>query len=259
MSDDDDNSSVHSVHSVHSVSSTNSYNNKPTRDIKRKKTPTVRPFNLPANANNVVVAMVVEESLLVDGFDEALNKEFLDKHDFVTGPAGISAASSSNSSSNNQTGGKSDGNSSGTNPKKYTYISLTTPLPGLIHWMKCDHFNQLQRLIQISCSHNQSDDNSIPFGFEAYNNYAPFFEHITMIVVPSEEFCNRILPTDEQFTINNFQNEFPKLDEWVNKVITKLSQQQQAPAPGRDAYHPRLVFAFVDLDKPCLKIQRKVT
>ena len=172
MNDDDDNASVHSVisiHSVHSKSSASSYNNKPIRDVKRKKTPTVRPFNLPANANNVVIAMVVEESLLVDGFDEALSKEFLDKHDFVNDP------------SSTTTGGKSDSNNGKNANRKYTYITLTTPLPGLIHWMKCDHYNQLQRLVQISCT-NHLDDNSIPFGFEAYNNYSSFFEHITMIV-----------------------------------------------------------------------------
>lgn len=246
IGDEDDNASVNSV------GSTNSYNNKPLREVKRKKTPTVRPFNLPPNVNNVAIAMVVEESLLLDGFDEALNKEFMDKQDFIKGPTSSSASVAASSSS----GGIHKQDNNGT-VKKYTFISLTTPLPGLIHWMKCDHYNQLQRLVQIACT-NHSDDNSIPFGFEAYNNYAPFFEHITMIVVPSEEFCNRIIPSDEEIHANAYQYDFPKLDEWVNRVQTKLTHMQQPPAPGREIYQPRLIFAFIDLDKPCLKIQRKV-
>ncbi len=246
MADEDDDNL-----SLHSVESTNSYNNKPARDVRRKKTPAVRPFNLPPNVSNVTIAMIIEESLLDDAFDDALNKEFIPRNDFISNPHRTSASAGNSNNANNNS---NNGIKQNEIMKKYTYLPLTTPLPGVIHWIKCDHFNQLHRLIQISCGGSTSDECSVPL----YSTFSPFFEYITLVVVTGEEFCERIIPSDTEVPSNLNNGEFPKLDEWVKKIITKLSQAQTEPAPGREPYQPRLIFAFVDLDKPCLKIQRKV-
>ena len=55
-------------------------------------------------------------------------------------------------------------------------------------------------------------------------------------------------------------DEFPAIDKWVHELKRNLLRHNREDlAPHRDPYDPRLVFAIIDLEKTCLKIQRKVS
>jgi len=117
--------------------------------------------------------------------------------------------------------------------EKYDFLSLTTPLPGLVQWSKLNN--------------NHDDNNNNQFN-DDYLQFTDTLEAPTVIIVPTEDYCNRI-------TASNDTIQFPVLSEYVNKIITRL---QQTSNNNNNAHRKmKLIFAFLDLDKDILKVQRK--
>lgn len=144
--------------------------------------------------------ILFEESLISEEFQKATTAEFFDSNNPVT-----------------------------FNPEqdqvKFPYLSLTTPLPGLIQWVRTE---------------------TLPESPMLYTDVVPFLQPITGILVSNEEFCSKILESNDGI-------EFPALDQYVQKLTSKVRQYSDA--------HVKMRFTFVAVDfkKTIDKVQRKVT
>jgi len=106
----------------------------------------------------------------------------------------------------------------------FPFLNITTPFAGLIQWTKVSRDTDLVE--------------------SNYLKYAETIEAPTVIVIQNEDYCNRIVSSVDGI-------EFPSLAEYVSKVTNRVKQHT-----GNQKL--QLIFAFVDLDKAILTVQRKV-
>jgi hypothetical protein len=145
------------------------------------------------------VYLVLEESLIDKNFQDALSAEFYN-HD---SPAEFDA---------NQ------------EIAKFPYIPMTTPLAGLIQWIRSE---------------------SLPDNLVLYESIISFLLPVTAVIVPNEEFLQKVIATTDGI-------DFPTLDEYIRKYFTKVNQFSGVMEDMK------FIFIFLDLGKEINKLQRKV-
>lgn len=80
-----------------------------------------------------------------------------------------------------------------------------------------------------------------------YSDFKEFTEDLSVIVANNEQFCDIILQTNA--------GDYAKLDEYICRLLLLLKRNSKDPLGPT---LPRLVLAFVDVEKAATKIQKKV-
>jgi hypothetical protein len=107
---------------------------------------------------------------------------------------------------------------------KFPYVEVTTPATGLIHWIRSkDILN-----------------NGV-----LYNEIVPLLLPTAAIVISCDDFCNRIVESEDGL-------DFPSLDQMIEKQLNKVKKLTEK------YLSIKFVFIFVNLDKSISKLQRKV-
>jgi hypothetical protein len=145
------------------------------------------------------VYLVLEESLIDKSFQDALSTEFY----------------------NHESPAEFDANQE---IAKFPYIPMTTPLAGLIQWIRSE---------------------SLPDNLVLYESIISFLLPVTAVIVPNEEFLQKVIATTDGI-------DFPTLDEYIRKYFTKVNQF------SGEIEDMKFIFIFLDLGKEINKLQRKV-
>lgn len=115
--------------------------------------------------------------------------------------------------------------------KKTILFPTTTPLPGLIQFLKYE------------------DDPSLLLE-KVYTDLTPILEPFSVLFLNSCEFCDRVIKTADGVS-------FPDLDSYVNNIKQKLQNCMISDSQISNESN-KLIFILMNVDKDALKLQRKV-
>lgn len=115
-------------------------------------------------------------------------------------------------------------------PKRFKYLNVTTPMAGLFQWIRADN----------SRNYNNYD----------YLELVPLMLPINVIITQNEDFCRRCLQPS-----NDIDNPFPAVDEYLEKLLTKLKQFSADPTGPTI---PKLTLILLEIDKFASKAQKKL-
>ena len=124
---------------------------------------------------------------------------------------------------NPENGLRSDGD-----PKRFRYKLVTTPMAGLIQWVK------------LPPSTNPSN--------WSYTDYQSYLQPISAVVINNEDFSNRAFQSVDDIS-------FPSLDQYITTLLTKIKQYSSNPLSETI---PKVTLLFIGLEKFSNKIQKKV-
>lgn len=148
--------------------------------------------------------MLVEESVITNEWNSVLANEFLC----------LSAVSSEVQA-----------------PKRFKYLSVTTPMAGLFQWIRSNS----------SQNYNQYE----------YLQLVHMMLPINVVITQNEDFCRRCLQPS-----TDIDNPFPAVDEYVEKLLAKLKQFSIDPTGPTI---PKLSLILLEIDKFVSKTQKRLT